>query len=94
MLLMKRINERKIGFIDLEGNWVITPQFDYILRDFEGDDMIWDEMSQKWEFQHLSVIDDDDSEEEEDDDDSDDPLGLRGNDTSVVPDNDPLGLRD
>jgi len=46
--IFKASENNKYGFIDTKGNWIINPLFDYTLKDFEGDNMIWDEMSQEW----------------------------------------------
>ena len=40
----------KYGFIDKTGKWVIEPKYDYILKDFDGEDMIWNEQDQEWKY--------------------------------------------
>jgi hypothetical protein len=39
----------KFGYIDSNGNWIIQPLFDYVLKDFEGGDMLWNHEIQEWE---------------------------------------------
>jgi hypothetical protein len=40
----------KYGYINSNGQWIILPIFDFVLKDIEGDPMIWDENTKNWIF--------------------------------------------
>jgi len=44
----KASKNNKYGYIDKSGNWIKEPANDYILYDFEGIAMTWNEISQEW----------------------------------------------
>lgn len=49
------------GYMDKNGQWLIPPKFEFLLEDFDGNSMLWNQQTQQWECQE--EIEEDDIDE-------------------------------
>jgi SH3-like domain-containing protein len=52
--IFKASLNNKYGFIDSNGSWLVAPKFDYNQKDFEDNDMVWNEKTNEWESKKIS----------------------------------------